>query len=186
MSSFYSNPFRYAKWTGGMYVTPTFAGSRSGALSACAWASLVSLGRDGYRTRVDQIVKAARSLAAGVEEMDGLKLLTTKPYMVVCMGSDELDIYRIQDALTAAGWSFSSLQSPACIHICVTLNVVPNIDELLQDLRKAVEKVRSEGDGKGSKKGTAGVYGTVGAIPAGPGTLRWVLVIGYWWFILSL
>jgi sphinganine-1-phosphate aldolase len=162
--------FAYAKWTGGMYVTPTFAGSRPGALSACAWAALVSLGRQGYRERVDQIVKAARSFAAGVEKIDGLKLLTTTPYMVVCLGSDEMDIYRIQDALTLAGWSLSSLQSPACIHLCVTLNVVPNIERLLRDLRKAVEQVRREGD-KGSKKGTAGVYGTVGAIPKGPGTL---------------
>lgn len=162
--------FAYAKWTGGMYVTPTFAGSRPGALSACAWAALVSLGREGYRERVEQIVKAARSFAAGVEKIDGLKLLTQKPYMVVCVGSDEMDIYRVKDALTTAGWSLSSLQSPACIHLCITLNSAPNIERLLQDLREAVKKVRSEGD-KGSKKGTAGVYGTVGAIPGGPGKL---------------
>jgi sphinganine-1-phosphate aldolase len=162
--------FAYAKWTGGMYVTPTFAGSRPGALSACAWAALVSVGRVGYRERVDQIVKAARSFAAGVEKIDGLKLLTAKPYMVVCVGSDEMDIYRVKDALTTAGWSLSSLQSPACIHICVTLNSAPNMERLLQDLREAVAKVRSEGD-KGSKNGTAGVYGTVGSIPGGPGTL---------------
>jgi sphinganine-1-phosphate aldolase len=161
--------FAYAKWTGGMYVTPTFAGSRPGALSACAWAALVSIGRQGYRERVEQIVKAARSLAAGIDEIDGLRLMTARPYMVVCVGSDEMDIYRVQDALSTAGWSFSSMQSPACIHLCVTLNTVPHIARLVQDLRKAVEKVRSEGD-KFSKKGTAGIYGTVGAIPGGPGT----------------
>lgn len=160
--------FAFAKWTGGMYATPSFAGSRPGALSACAWAAMVSLGREGYRSRVALIVKAARTLATGVKNIDGLKLLTPKPYMVVCLGgSEEVDIYRIQDFLTTAGWSFSSLQSPASIHICVTLNVVPNMEILLQDLRAAVEKVRSEGT-KGSKKGTAGVYGTVEAVPPGP------------------
>ena len=29
--------FTYPKWSGGLYATPTLAGSRSGALIACAW-----------------------------------------------------------------------------------------------------------------------------------------------------
>jgi sphinganine-1-phosphate aldolase len=35
-------------WTGGLYISPGFAGSRSGALIATAWASLVHLGEDGF------------------------------------------------------------------------------------------------------------------------------------------
>lgn len=35
-------------WTGGLYISPGFAGSRSGALISTAWAALVYLGRDGY------------------------------------------------------------------------------------------------------------------------------------------
>lgn len=34
-------------WTGGLYISPGFAGSRSGALIATAWASLVHLGEEG-------------------------------------------------------------------------------------------------------------------------------------------
>ncbi len=35
-------------WTGGLYISPGFAGSRSGALIATAWAALVHLGEEGY------------------------------------------------------------------------------------------------------------------------------------------
>ena len=35
-------------WTGGLYISPGFAGSRSGALIATAWASMVHLGEEGY------------------------------------------------------------------------------------------------------------------------------------------
>lgn len=35
-------------WTGGLYISPGFAGSRSGALIATAWASLVHLGEEGF------------------------------------------------------------------------------------------------------------------------------------------
>lgn len=35
-------------WTGGLYISPGFAGSRSGALIATAWAALVHHGEEGY------------------------------------------------------------------------------------------------------------------------------------------
>jgi glutamate/tyrosine decarboxylase-like PLP-dependent enzyme len=35
------------EWTGGLYVSPTMAGSRPGGLIAGAWASMMSLGLNG-------------------------------------------------------------------------------------------------------------------------------------------
>lgn len=37
------------EWTGGLYVSPTIAGSRAGGLIAGAWAAMISLGSEGYR-----------------------------------------------------------------------------------------------------------------------------------------
>jgi glutamate/tyrosine decarboxylase-like PLP-dependent enzyme len=37
--------FSIADWPGGLYNSPTFAGSRPGALSAACWAALVSIGK---------------------------------------------------------------------------------------------------------------------------------------------
>ena len=40
--------FAFTDWPGGLYMTPTFAGSRSGALSAACWAAMVLIGERGY------------------------------------------------------------------------------------------------------------------------------------------
>ena len=40
--------FTIADWPGGLYCSPTFAGSRPGALSAACWAAMVSIGEEGY------------------------------------------------------------------------------------------------------------------------------------------
>lgn len=44
-------------WTGGLYISPGFAGSRSGALIATAWASLVHLGEEGFLAITDRIMR---------------------------------------------------------------------------------------------------------------------------------
>lgn len=36
-----------AEWNGGLYITPTLAGSRSGAVIAGTWAALMKQGREG-------------------------------------------------------------------------------------------------------------------------------------------
>ena len=163
--------FTYAQWTGGLYCTPTFAGSRPGALIGCAWASLVSIGQEGFQVRTKSIIDASTMIADGVSKIRGLHIMGDQPpSMMVCFGSDkeqQLNIYRIGDAMMAKGWHLSSLQNPPCIHLCVTLNVVPHAKEFLQDLRQAVEDVKKEDPGE-SKKGSAGIYGMSVSIPEGP------------------
>lgn len=39
------------EWSGGLYVSPTIAGSRPGALIAGAWAAMISLGQEGAKLR---------------------------------------------------------------------------------------------------------------------------------------
>jgi sphinganine-1-phosphate aldolase len=146
-----------------MYVTPTLAGSRSGALAVCAWASMVSIGKQGYQARVKDIVEAARKIATGIQDIKGLQLLTAQPvFMVVSFASDDdesFDIYRVSDAMKDKGWSLNSLQAPASVHVCVTLQMVPKVSLFLDDLRDAVRKARVEGK-EGCTKGSAGIYGT--------------------------
>lgn len=164
--------FSYAKWSGGLYVTPTLAGSRPGALSVCAWASMLSLGQEGYCERVQSIVTAVRVMAKGISTIPGLTLLTPEghQFMVVCFGSEALDIYHIKDVMSGSGWSLNDLQYPASIHFCVTLSVAPKANEFLRDLQLAVETVRKESRYKNNNKshGTAAIYGTASSAPSGP------------------
>ena len=164
--------FSYAKWTGGIYGTPTIAGSRNGALIACAWASLVALGEEGFKHRVKLILEATKEIALGINNIKGLRVLGGDPKAMVCCfaaDNDDLDIYEIGDAMSELGWSLNSLQNPSSIHICVTLNTVSHVPKLLQDLEKSVIKCIQKKKGNQHKGGgTAAMYGMTGTLPKGP------------------
>jgi len=175
--------FSYSKWTGGLYATPTIAGSRAGALIACAWASLVTIGESGFQDRVKLIMDTCKEIAVGVSNIDGLRLLGGMPEaMIVCFGPEiasnldgndgsdpisSLNIYQVAEEMTKKGWSLNSLQNPPSVHLCVTLKTVEHKDTFLTDLKNVVEVLHQ--DTSGSKpQGSAAVYGMAGTMPAGP------------------
>jgi len=163
--------FAYPQWTGGLYATPTIAGSRSGGVLACAWASLVALGESGFSSRAKTIMETAQYIAEKVASIDGLYLLGGPPKaMVVCFGSKEFDIYRVGDAMSKRGWSLNTLQRPSCIHLCVTLQTVPHADKFVSELQSVVQEIKLEGNqgNEGKKEGNAAVYGLAGSLPPGP------------------
>ena len=47
------------EWTGGIFVSPTLAGSRSGGIIAATWASLMHHGWNGYTQMTRDVIKAA-------------------------------------------------------------------------------------------------------------------------------
>lgn len=160
--------FPYSDWTGGLYSTPTIAGSRPGALLACAWAALVSIGEKGYQERVQLLLTASQKIWDGISKMnDVYPMGKQSPTMIVCFSSETLDIYRIGDMMEKKGWSLNALQHPASIHICVTLNTVHHVDTFLSDLQESTQEARKEG-ALGKTKGTAAIYGTTNKFPAGP------------------
>jgi len=65
--------FCYPHWTGGLYTTPTIAGSRSGGIIAQTWASMVTIGEQGYREAAVRIVECCRKIARGVSLIKGLQ-----------------------------------------------------------------------------------------------------------------
>jgi glutamate/tyrosine decarboxylase-like PLP-dependent enzyme len=155
--------FAVADWPGGLYFSPTFAGSRPGALSAACWAAMVSLGRDGYLDAARRILATAARIREGIAATPGLRLLG-RSLFVHAFTSDELDIYRVMDEMTHRGWSLNGLHRPSCIHICVTLrHTQPGVAErFVADLRAAVEHVRAHPAIEG---GMAPVYGMAATLP---------------------
>ncbi len=69
-------------WTGGLYISPGFAGSRSGALIATAWAAMISLGLDGYMGHTKKIMQARRLLCRPVIII--IEILGATPYASGC------------------------------------------------------------------------------------------------------
>jgi len=152
-------------WTGGIYATPTLAGSRSGGVIAAAWAAMVTLGYDGYVRATKQIVAAAKRIEDGVRAMGpSLQVLGTPDTSVVCFGSRELNVYMVNGAMSEKGWNLNALQKPACVHICVTLMNSTTTEQFLRDLRNAVEDVKRN-PGKWKKCDSVAIYGTAGSAP---------------------
>jgi len=155
--------FVCADWPGGLYFSPTLAGSRPGALSAACWASLVSLGENGYLDAADRILKTAQQIRRGIAAFPELYVLGD-PLWVIAFASRELDIYRVLDALAERGWNLNGLQHPPAIHFCVTLPHTREgvAERFLADLRGAVEQVKSSPARSG---GLAPIYGMSGSFP---------------------
>lgn len=158
--------FSVPAWTGGIYATPTICGSRAGANSAAAWATLLSFGKKEYRKRCRAIVSYAKKLAAGVEKIEGLELHGSPDVSVVAFKSPVFNIYAVSDKMNKRGWNLNTLQNPDAIHICLTYNHANQsvVDAFLRDLKEVAEEVGASND-KGSKSSTAALYGMAAQIP---------------------
>lgn len=158
--------FVASSWMGGIYASPSAAGSRPGALVAGTWAAMMHLGRDGYVDSVRTIMEAAMKIRAGVEAIPGLKLQGEPDASVVCFEStdDKIDIYNVVECMSKRHWSLNALQLPPGAHICVTYANAPSADQFLTDLAEAVEEVRSAPSGTFGK-GIGNIYGTAAKLP---------------------
>ncbi|CAI5981164.1 unnamed protein product [Closterium sp. NIES-65] len=151
------------EWSGGLYVSPTVSGSRSGALIAGAWAAMRGIGMQGYMDITKRLMEASKAIVAGVSCIKGLQVVGEPDMTVIAMTSDELDIYRVNDAMSHRGWALSALHKPASIHLCVTLQHVGVVDAFLADLQAAVDEVRSSPSS--SSQGMAPIYGAGNRMP---------------------
>ena len=149
-------------WPGGLYLSPTLAGSRPGGLSAACWAALVSIGEKGYMECARRILQAAEIVKAGIAEIPELHVLGD-PLFVVAFASASLDVYAISDCMAKKGWSLNGLQRPAAVHIALTQrHTQPGLAEkFVEDLRESVAYVQAHPELQGS---LGPVYGLAGSI----------------------
>lgn len=150
-------------WPGGMYFSPTLAGSRPGALSAACWASLVSTGEAGYLEATRAILDTAGKIKAGIRTIPELHVLGD-PLFVIAFASSTLDVYRILDCMAHRGWSLNGLHRPPAVHIAVTLRHTQKgvAEQFLADLQASVEEVQRQPRAKG---GMAPIYGMAATLP---------------------
>jgi len=164
-------------WSGGVYASPSIAGSRPGALIAGCWASLMRVGEDGYLDTCLRIVGAAKKIETAVRESPKLKhslRIIGKPMAsVVAFRAPppsahtppeyKTDIYDVADGMSSRGWHLNALQDPPAMHVAVTLPIVGAVDALIRDLEDVVEACR--GKVTETKGDAAALYGVAGALP---------------------
>ena len=175
--------FNVPDWPGGLYASPTAAGSRSGGLTAATWAAMVYLGQEGYLKAAAAIMKIADKIKKGIEEIPELTLIG-KPTFVISFLSEDVDIFHVNDFMKTKGWRFNVLQLPPALHFCVTMpqTFVPDIAErLIEDLRAGVEYAKSKA---GTVAETTALYGLAGTIEGNQQVTE--LVFGFFDYLYSV
>jgi len=154
--------FTSTDWPGGLYFSPTFAGSRPGALSAACWAAMVSMGEAGYLRAAKAILETAAKIKQGIREIPELQLCGD-PLFVIAFMSDSLDIFQVMEQMTRKGWGLNGLHSPPAVHLCVTLrHTQPGVaEQFLTDLKQAVAYVKAHPD---APAGVGPIYGMASAV----------------------
>ncbi|MEX1177000.1 MAG: aspartate aminotransferase family protein [Nitriliruptor sp.] len=155
-------------WPGGIWLSPTIAGTRPGGAIAGAWATLRAFGVDGYLALHRELLTTSDRIRDGVAAIDGLAVLGDPPAGVFAVGStsDEVDVYAVADALEARGWHPDRLLSPPALHVMVTpVHAGEVADRFVADLAASVEEVR--GRPERSQEGQAAMYGMVATLPEG-------------------
>jgi len=132
----------HTSWPGGVYASPTIAGSRSGALIAGTWSTMMTIGEAGYIASCREIVGAAKRIETGLRSIKSIYVLGKPLSTVVAFGSDTLNIYVVGDILGSKGWHLNALQHPPALHICCTRPTIYAVDHFLADVRDAVNKAQ--------------------------------------------
>ncbi|MCY1080622.1 pyridoxal phosphate-dependent decarboxylase family protein [Archangium lansingense] len=154
--------FTYAGWSGGIYASPSMAGTRPGGAIAAAWAILKYLGEEGYLRLARTVLDTSKALREGIAAVPGLRLLGRPPLSVFAFTSDTLDVYALGDAMEARGWKLDRQMMPPALHLMVTPAHAAVVEPFLADLRACAASLAS---GEPAPDGSAAMYGMLGALP---------------------
>jgi glutamate/tyrosine decarboxylase-like PLP-dependent enzyme len=156
-----SQYFYLTDWSGGKYCSPGMEGSRSGGLLAAAWASMVQLGRAGYRSYAAAIFETASLMKDAVRSHPELRFLGS-PTFLFSFTSDQFDVYHVNDFMRLRGWRFNGQQYPNALHMAVTRpQTAPGVaSAFAADLAEAVPYAVAQ-DAAGVVPSSSAIYGGV-------------------------
>lgn len=150
---------------GGIYISPTLLGTRSGGPIAAAWAGMRHLGESGYLLVAKKLMDGTNVLRKGLEAIPEIKIIGQPCINLVSYTTkgNNPDIFVIADQLEDKGWMAERQQFPDCIHLTVLPTNVEVIDLYLADLKQAVAFAGMHPEA--TAKGNAAVYGMMARIP---------------------
>ncbi len=160
-----SQIFTTTEWSGGIYTSPTFEGSRAGSNIATAWAVMNYFGKEKYVEATEKILGTAQGIVEKCRDHPDIEILGNPRGMVVAFASKnpELNIYDMLEEMKAKGWYLSPLQNPPAFHLCVTAVHGYNtnfVENFMEELNASIEAVKAYPLERRGKKGEAHVYGT--------------------------
>ncbi len=138
--------FAYADWPGGLYGSPTVAGTRPGGAIAAAWAVMRFLGREGYRRLVSSVMETTAKLMEAVRSVEELEILGDPDMSVFAFASrdPEFDVVALGARMHDRGWRLDRQQLPDSLHMMVTPAHTGVVGRFASDLEECAEEVRKD------------------------------------------
>jgi sphinganine-1-phosphate aldolase len=160
----FSNPlikrhqhFIKTDWEGGMYATPTIMGSKSGALIATTWASLLYMGEDKFTKIANEIRRLLRIIKDHYTNNKYIKIIGNPDVNIIAFESGTVPIYSVINQMKT--WDLSIMANPPSFHLCITsVHTEENIVSFIQELDQAIQNVLLKPDEK--LEGTLAIYGS--------------------------
>ncbi|WP_433423816.1 pyridoxal phosphate-dependent decarboxylase family protein [Microtetraspora malaysiensis] len=147
--------FASAAWPGYTIINATVQSSRSAGPLGGAWATLQSLGRDGYLELGRTTLEATRRLVEGVSAIPGLRVLGRPESSLVAIAADPdapggaIDMFVLADEARGRGWFLQPQLSyagiPANLHVTVTGVTLHGVEEMLKVIAESAEAARLAG-----------------------------------------
>ncbi len=138
--------FACADWTGYTVINAAVQSSKSGGPLAAAWAVLNFMGDEGYLAATRPVLEATNRIVEAIDAMADLRMMGRPEMSLIAFTSDTIDVFQLVDEMNLRGWYLQAQLaygvSKQNIHLTVTPANAQTVDELLTDLRDAIEKVR--------------------------------------------
>jgi len=142
--------FASANWPGYTMLNSTMQSTRSGGPLAAAWAVTQRIGLEGYAALARQARDATLEVAAAVDGLPGLRVLTPPDATLVALVADgSCDVFTVADEMLERGWfvqpqlSFGTV-APT-LHLTLSAATAPSVPELVVALGESVEAARAAG-----------------------------------------
>ncbi|MBD3352744.1 MAG: aminotransferase class V-fold PLP-dependent enzyme [Candidatus Lokiarchaeota archaeon] len=157
--------FAQTSWPGGIYATPTMTGTRPGGAIAATWAMMKFMGEEGYLKFAKQTMETTNKLMDGIKKIPELHIFGDPDMTVFTFGSEDVNVYRVADLMQTNGWVLDRLQKPRCLHCIVNPDQAAVVNDFLEELQNAVDKVKDKPRIK-VDDGTAAMYGLMAKFPS--------------------
>jgi len=157
--------FSCTTWPGGIYTTPTHAGSRGHAPVAGAWVALQYTGYNGYMDKAGKIIEATRRVAKKISEIPELQVVGNPQLGSVAFiaKTKKLSIYDLVDKIGQRGWKLAALQNPPAVHLSITNFNISQVEDFIASVKWGVtELLKSPPKVQGE---LAQIYGSNAKLP---------------------
>lgn len=148
-----------ANWPGGIYISPNLAGSRSGAIIAGTWASLMYHGLNGYLEKTKHLLNIVDYIYKELLQNEKIIINAKPDTTVISFTSNKFNIYVLGELMAKLNWNLNALQFPPSLHLCVTgVHTIDLAKQFVKDINSCINDIENNNINKAN--GIFGIYGT--------------------------